>query len=52
MIFDFNTSAPKPHDLESAYWLIADLWINCAELTAKLTVQEEKHFVSRRINCT
>lgn len=42
MIFDFTTSAPKPRDLESAYLLIADLWINCAELTAKLSTQEEK----------
>ncbi|MFI3136708.1 MAG: IS66 family transposase [Methylococcaceae bacterium] len=42
MIFDFTTPAPKPHDLESAYLLIAALWISCAELAAKLTAQEEK----------
>src|SRR5450759_4832830 len=42
MIFDFTTSAPKPHDLESALQLIAELWINGAVLTAKLTALEEK----------
>ena len=42
MIFDFTTPAPKPHDLESANMLIAALWIRCAELTVKLTAQEEK----------
>jgi len=43
MIFDFATSDPKPHDIESAHQLIADLWINGAKLTAKLTAQNEKH---------
>lgn len=42
MIFDFTTSAPKPHDLESALQLIAEVWINGAKLTAELTAQKEK----------
>ena len=42
MIFDFATSVPKPHDIESAHQLNADLWINGAELTAKLTAQNER----------
>jgi len=42
MLFDFATSATKPHDIDCAYQLIADLWINGAELTAQLTALEEK----------
>ena len=42
MIFDFTTSAPKPHDLETALQLIAELWINGAKLTAELTALKEK----------
>jgi len=39
MIFDFSTSAPKLHDLESSHQLIADLCINGAELSTKLAAQ-------------
>ena len=42
MIFDFTTSAPKPHDLETALQLIAELWSNGAKLTAELTALKEK----------
>jgi len=42
MLFDLATSATKPHDIDCTYQLIADLWINGAELTAQLTALEEK----------